>query len=343
MKWLFQIEYMVLSAITAFFTSFTTPTPADSIKPKIDISKISLTPLTANTQLNWKIANFDVGGKSLLDVVAGGDGQFIVSGSMGELYSSSDGGISWRKEYSKLNGTISKIIYINGEYIAVSSPSGVYSSSSRIIKSRDGKNWEVVMGDYINQINGLFGIISSGDTYVAVGYDYGGILTSNDTLTWTNHRSGLPNNAFIMSVTWSPQHHLFVAVADAGGITTSPDGISWTPVPPVTSNDLYAVTYSTEKQQFIVVGTHGTILSSSDGKTWQIQASGTDQSLAEVIWSSSLKRYYAVGNQGTIISSPNGTIWIKEKNTGTTENLSGIAAAGNRIVAVGNKIVLTAN
>lgn len=189
----------------------------------------------------------------------------------------------------------------------------------------------------------LTGITYGAGTFVAVGYD-GTVLTSPDGINWIARNSGTTDTLGCVAF----GNGTFVAVSHYTALT-SPDGINWTardlgfgdPSPcwgfcgPVFNSIVYGngifVTvgcYWFTFSQSAIIGT------SSDGINWTIN------------WSSGFRvhnfigitygngTFLTVGTDGAILTSPDGINWT-ERNSGTTDILTGVAFGNGTFVAVG--------
>ena len=78
-------------------------------------------------------------------------------------------------------------------------------------------------------------------------------------ITWTTQNSAADNGW--LSVCWSPERSLFVAVAHTGTsnrVMTSPDGITWTTQNSALDNSWHSVCWSPERSLFVAVAASGT-------------------------------------------------------------------------------------
>ena len=76
---------------------------------------------------------------------------------------------------------------------------------------------------------------------------------------WTTRSSAADNDWH--SVCWSPELHLFVAVATTGTgnrVMTSPDGMNWITRTSAADNSWYSVCWSPELSLFVAVAATGT-------------------------------------------------------------------------------------
>ena len=128
-------------------------------------------------------------------------------------------------------------------------------------------------------------------------------LSSLMVSNWATRTSAADNQW--VSVTWSPERGLFVAVADTGTgnrVMTSPDGITWTIRSSAADNDWVSVTWSPERGLFVAVAITGTgnqVMTSPDGITWTIRTSAADNQWRSVTWSPELGLFVAVAWSGT--------------------------------------------
>ncbi|MBP7797386.1 MAG: PKD domain-containing protein [Thermoanaerobaculaceae bacterium] len=123
----------------------------------------------------------------------------------------------------------------------------------------------------------------------------------------------------------------FVAVGKGGTILRSTDGTNWTAATSTATTDLNGVSYG--NSGFIAVGAGGTILLSSNGSTWAPQSSPTTKDLYGVGFGSNA--YVVVGGSSTILSSPDGAAWTPRVSP-TFWTLYSVAWSGSTFAAVGN-------
>ena len=133
---------------------------------------------------------------------------------------------------------------------------------------------------------------------------------------WTT-RTSAADNSWI-TVCWSPELSLFVAVADTGTgnrIMTSPNGITWTTRTSPVDNNWVSVCWSPELSLFVAVAFSGTgnrVMTSPDGINWTTRTSPVDNNWRSVCWSPELSLFVAVAYSGTgnrIMTSPDGINW----------------------------------
>ncbi|MHB8425862.1 MAG: hypothetical protein ACYDB9_12070, partial [Gammaproteobacteria bacterium] len=173
----------------------------------------------------------------------------------------------------------------------------------------------------------------TGSEYLVVGAD-AYIATSTDLQNWS-YLSPVQTQTYnhLRGVHWINTQ--FFAVGDDDTVLTSPDGIHWTNenVVVTTPNNLRDIAFNGTR--YVGVGSNGTVLTSADGINWtatQITpATPSGTSFEALVWSGSL--FVAVGTSGVIYTSPDGLTWTQQ-NSGTLDNLWGIAWTGSRFVVV---------
>jgi hypothetical protein len=130
--------------------------------------------------------------------------------------------------------------------------------------------------------------------------------------TWTA-RSASDANSWL-SVCWSPELSIFVAVAQNGTnrVMTSPDGITWT-ARSTPSGYWNSVCWSPELSIFVAVAYSGTykVMTSQNGITWTTRSPAEDNDWRSVCWSPELSIFVAVATSGTnlVMTSTDGITW----------------------------------
>lgn len=124
------------------------------------------------------------------------------------------------------------------------------------LRSRDGQTWTyAAMPEPVN------GIAWSKTLKLFVAPVEGGFYTSPDGKDWQGSRSGVSD--MYVAVAWSERLGLFAAVGHKGAVAISPDGASWTPLVPATTQDLRDVIAAEDRDgegRFVAVGAAGTVL-----------------------------------------------------------------------------------
>ncbi len=159
---------------------------------------------------------------------------------------------------------------------------------------------------------------------------YVAVGTSGTVSTSTDGVHWTPQTSGTHASLHSVVYDEFVAVGDSGTILTSPDGVTWTPRTSNTTQNLNAIAYN--GSQFVAAGNGGTILTSSDGIAWAAATSGISANLTGAAYGDGL--FAVVGAGGVILTSPTGTAWTI-RSSGSSVNLTGITCGGATFIAVG--------
>jgi hypothetical protein len=205
-----------------------------------------------------------------------------------------------------------------------------------IFASSDGQNWTTNLIDPEGDLAGDFyySFFISGNNNVIAGgeLDAPFLLSSSDDLTWSL-RFFVPSE-FNPGNAGAYGNGLYVIVTSTSAIYTSADTTNWATQqynPPGNVGPTgtgYSITYSNGTY---VVATSGSFFSSTNGTVYTIETS--TPSLASVIPYGNT--FVGVGSSGLIYQSTNGFSWT-ERNSGTANNLNGVAAGNGLLVAVGN-------
>lgn len=149
--------------------------------------------------------------------------------------------------------------------------------------------------------------------FVAVG-SAGKIATSPDGRVWTLRTA--PVAVDFISVCWSPQLGLLVALATAGTgnrVATSPDGVTWTARASIDDTVTWeSVCWSPERGLFVAVANNYTgkaVMTSPDGATWTVRTAPNGGWTA-VCWAAEIGLFVAVcWGAGTVMTSPDAMTW----------------------------------
>jgi hypothetical protein len=188
-----------------------------------------------------------------------------------------------------------------------SSRSDVFAvGESGTIAHFDGTTWTLMPRATDNSLYAIWG--SSGHDVFAVGYD--NVILHYDGNSWSRMLTPANlNGGWLVDVWGSSATDVF---AVGGGPILHFDGISWSPMPSVTSNRLLGVWGSSGTSVF-AVGDEGIILH-YDGTAWNPMPTPTTQELFAV-WGSSESDVFAVGSKDfypdccAIILHYDGTVW----------------------------------
>ena len=134
-----------------------------------------------------------------------------------------------------------------------------------------------------------------------------------------------------ISVCWSPERGIFVAVAESGTgnrVMTSPNGITWTARTSAADHNWRSVCWSPERGLFVVVSSTGTgnrVMTSPDGITWTARTSAADNNWNSVCWSPERGLFVAVawsGSGNRVMTSPDGITWTSRTSAADNQWIS---------------------
>jgi hypothetical protein len=248
--------------------------------------------LTSPDGINWYSQSItDV---NWLSGVAYGNGQFVATGQNSDpvleydnVALTSPDGVHWTETNVASGYWFGGVTYGDGLFAAVA---GIRDTTV-ILTSEDGSNWNQLDFDQLP----AYGVAYGSNGFLTVELT-GGTLASTNGNNWSPNAIAGDYDTFGIGY----GNGLYVAVGQSnsayGAILTSPDGVTWTPHVPATTNldgvSLYGAAWGVG--QYVVAGTGGTILSSSDGVTWTVRNSGTSAGLASVAYGNG--SFVAVGD-----------------------------------------------
>lgn len=268
----------------------------------------------------WTWSNPKVSGNILYDI-AYGNGTYVAVGDWGTVLVSQDGA-NWRTKSLPVSTVISCVTFGNGIFVAYAldpASTAIGNSTSYILTSADGENWNVVFSQanysiygrttYIRRVfwmNGMFIAVGGNNSFVNEEKECW-ILTSPDGTNWTTRVSG-PGMA-MYSVVYA--QNKFVALGNNGSSLISQDGIAWTTnatglttegVDVLYWNGRFAALYNTSYFQ-----NPSWLVMSTDGTNWAGPANFSGWLLRRLtIYGTNL---LATGENGVTYITPDGTNW----------------------------------
>ncbi|HUR46629.1 MAG TPA: hypothetical protein VMZ27_12190 [Candidatus Saccharimonadales bacterium] len=220
------------------------------------------------------------------------DGQFILAGTFGHIFTSPDG-TNWtaRSSNEGISG-VKRIAYLNGAYVAV-------GDVGMIMTSSDGTTWKqrplfsTVFLRTVAYGNGVYLAGASGNM----------VVSTNGT-NWAEMADG----CCVLALAFG--NGLFVGLSDGSGgstaqIRTSVDGTTWSPRTNLTSGPLSDVVFA--NGLFVAVGTGPRIFTSTDGIQWTRQTVSFTDSLTALTYGNG--RFYATASFSKLAYSDDGTNW----------------------------------
>ena len=174
---------------------------------------------------SWtNVTNTTFGTSDYINDVAYGGGRYVAVGENGKMAYSTNGS-SWTAVTDSTFGTstIYGITYAAGKFVVV-------GDSGKMAYSTNGTTWTAVVDSEFSTST-IYGITYGGpsgkEKFIAVGGNY--IAYSTDGITWTSATSGYYGGGLLSRglnrIAWGGNK--FIAVASAGVMLYSLDGISW--------------------------------------------------------------------------------------------------------------------
>ena len=279
-----------------------------------------------------------------------GNGTHVISLWNGGVMYSTDG-LVWKLSTSSVTistgATLQTGIWTGTRFIFGS------STDSFVMTSTDGINWVAATSAFgtSSVISGLVKLNSG--TVVALGYSNSTsapkiATTTDDGTTWTDRSSGLSGTTWgtTQNVTSAAYNgSLIVAFGDAGGVATSPDGVTWTYRTKLNNDSnmkMYSCTWNGSK--FVATGYAGYVFTSPDGITWTIQTglrvtSWSNSDAKTITWNGT--RFIVGGNNGKVAWSLDGVTWTYDSTYyalfAGTATILGSFSFRNMTAVFGNK------
>lgn len=195
--------------------------------------------------ITWTIRNSPIPKTGDLYKVAYGNNMFLAASEFGQIWKSTDGGITWAKPASTLSGGARHITFGNGRFM-VAGATGVISRST---------NGEPGSWTGFNAVGNIKAIHYDGNSkWVAVG---GRIwISTNNGASWDTilKLADVGINLRLYCITSAPGPS-YIAGGDGGIIINSPDGITWRRSDSKTQRMILGMAYSPEQNLVVAVGT----------------------------------------------------------------------------------------
>jgi hypothetical protein len=174
-------------------------------------------------------------------------------------------------------------------------------------------NWASIA--YSPSLTTYLAVSNSGTTYRRSSTSIDGTswnTITNKVSTFTSRTSAADNSW--LSICWSPELTLFVAVSSSGTgnrVMTSPNGTTWTIRSSASDNSWYSVCWSAELTLFVTVSQNSaTAATSPDGINWTQRTLPSNSGWYSVCWSAELGLFCTVANSAALAAtSPDGINW----------------------------------
>lgn len=262
------------------------------------------------------------GNAAQLNGAAFGAGNYVVVGNAangsGLIATVDPTTFAYRRVTSGLvNATYFDALYAFGRWMAV--------TTNHVSVSTDNVTWTSTA--ISNSGRALRGIGSSGSLVVIVG-DSGVFHTTADGITFSAQSAAgaLGTSNQYNSVTFG--NGAWVTVGNAGSISTSPNGTTWTLRTSGVTSNLFAVRWNTRDQCFYAAGDSGAILRSADGITWENIA---NDAVTAIIKAGQIK---ANPNPGNWVPGQVNRVVTRFSASGMASSINGGAVASDSSVEV---------
>ena len=275
-----------------------------------------LTPLTTSS---------DVQGCSFLDEQRG----FMVKMTAGDIYRTSDGGMSWDKIWAPVvTGNLYDIEYVNQDTLFVC------GSNGGLFRSSDGGNsWVDLNPPTIQWLYRLHFLNSQ--TGFACGFNGTLLRTADGGDSWQEITTGTTNRLWGMA--FPNDTTGFVSGWNGTILKTMDGGLNWAPLTSGSTASFQSVSFVDEMTGF-VCGSSGTILKTTNGGTsWTQQISGGSNTLHYIHFRNASVGW-AAGSLGTYYTTSNGgTTWNTAGSLGSNDILCGAYVSGNASFLMGDR------
>jgi hypothetical protein len=185
-----------------------------------------------------------------------------------------------------------RVVHVQDSFLAV-------GDSGTILRSTDGKQWQVLVSSYIY---GGFGAIAYGNNRFVASL-YSQMLYSNDGVSWTGNQVA-SNGVNLARVAYGAGKFVVNGNNTSNAVLfTSSDGLVWHNPALPTTNPLSTVAFA--NNLFLAGGT-GVILTSPDGEAWTIRDQ-THNNWMGLTYGNGV--FLALSDSGVAATSPDGIVW----------------------------------
>jgi photosystem II stability/assembly factor-like uncharacterized protein len=214
-------------------------------------------------------------------------------GANGTTYHTTDGGITWSLASSGQGNALNSVFYVNAD------TGYAVGANGTILKTVNaGGFWSALTSGTLNTLNGVYFIDKN--TGFAVGAAGTILNTTDGGTTWNPQVSG--SGAILNSIVFSGGYGFIVG---QGGNLLYNNGITWSSTASGTTNTLYSINFADTYHGF-ASGANGTIIRTNDGGgMWYTQTSGTPNDLNGIFFTD-INNGITVGLSGTILKTTDG-------------------------------------
>jgi photosystem II stability/assembly factor-like uncharacterized protein len=228
-----------------------------------------------------------------------------VCSESGEIYKTTDGGITWDLKESGTSYPLTTIKFINDQ---TGFAAGFFQT---ILKSTDGgETWFQSVHDGYEHF--LSSFIYSDDIFIVAGTNGNIFKTTNQGATWDSTNIGMPNGLY--SILFVNPNTGFLFGCCGSYFRSTDSGLTWEDRGYITSGDIIHSSYFVNETAGWVVGELGWLLKTTDGgNTWFENGPGITEELRDVTFINE-NTGFIVGSNGIILKTTNGG--------GTSTNIS---------------------
>jgi len=280
--------------------------------------------------VDWHAINVGLGIDLYAYQVAFGNGRFVVRLSDASVMVSTNG-LAWERErVIEMNYGSGEIFFLNGRFVVPLYQGFLENLDYGFAWSADGVDWEIQSFPAIDFVELL---ACGNDRCIGFSrYSADWLLLSSNGVDWVEHFLEMPAIMAPRSLVFGNGHFVVAGYSgpDGSGLAVSLNGMDWTPIPGVGTNEFDQVRF--ENGRFIAVGNRGVLATSTNGVEWQAVSWGSELNFRSLARGNGL--LVAVGNNGAAYSSVDGLAWTA-RDSGVTNNFRSVTWFRDRFVVVG--------
>ncbi|MCL4538110.1 MAG: T9SS type A sorting domain-containing protein [Bacteroidetes bacterium] len=251
-------------------------------------------------------------------------GAYLFAGtSVGQVYRSTDYGLTWSRPDSSSPGhCVISLVANGGDLFAGTLEGGIFHSTNY------GTNWTRINSGVVSDTTSVAALSISGTRLIAGAgggpfgdkgifggnHTHGIFVSTNNGVNWSETGSGL-SDTFIGALAESGGE-IFAGTGGGAVLLSTDNGVNWNAVSSVTAGvSMYEYGFAASGENlFVGTWTSGVYFTSDDGATWAQINEGLPSDLVNALLVSGSNLFAGTNYNGVYLSTNSGASWIPANN-----------------------------